>query len=166
MAALIAIPVLGGLAVLQSSILSRLPLLHGNSDLIMLAIIAWALQKKTQTAWQWCIIGALVASLTSALPLGVPLMGYILTTAIALLLRRRIWQVPILAMFLVTFLGTLISHGITVFVLRLQGSPIPVLESFNLITLPSILLNLLFSVVIYALASELARWLYPEELEV
>lgn len=166
MAALIAIPVLGGLAMLQSSILSRLPLLHGSSDLIMLAIIAWALQKKTQTAWQWCIIGGLVANLTSALPLGVPLMGYILTTAIALLLRQRVWQVPILAMFLVTFLGTLITHGITVFALRLQGDPIPVLEAFNLITLPSILLNLLFAVLVYALAGELARWLYPEELAV
>ncbi len=166
MAVLIAIPVLGGLAMLQSSILSRLPLLHGSSDLIMLAVIAWALQKKSQTAWQWCIIGALAANLTSAVPLGVPLIGYSLTTAIALLLRQRVWQVPILAMFLVTFLGTLITHAVTVFALRLTGNPIPILEAFNLVTLPSILLNLLFAVLVYALTSELTRWLYPEELEV
>jgi rod shape-determining protein MreD len=166
MATLIAIPVLGVLAILQSSIVSRLPLLHGISDLIMLAIIAWTLQKKTQTAWQWCIIGGLIANITSAVPLGVPLVGYSIITGIALLLRRRVWQVPILAMFLVTLLGTLITQGITLFALRLAGSPIPVLESFNIIILPSMLLNMLLSIPVYALAGELARWLYPEELEV
>ena len=166
MATLIAIPVLGVLAILQSSVVSRLPLLHGSSDLIMLAIIAWTLQKKTQTAWQWCIIGGLVTNITSAVPFGVPLIGYSIITGIALLLRRRVWQVPVLAMFLVTFLGTLVTQGITLFVLRLVGSPIPVLESFNLIILPSMLLNLLLAIPIYALAVELARWLYPEELEV
>ena len=166
MATLIAIPVLGVLAILQSSVVSRLPLLHGSSDLIMLAIIAWTLQKKTQTAWQWCIIGGLVTNITSAVPFGVPLIGYSIITGIALLLRRRVWQVPVLAMFLVTFLGTLVTQGITLFALRLVGSPIPVLESFNLIILPSMLLNLLLAIPIYALAVELARWLYPEELEV
>jgi hypothetical protein len=50
--------------------------------------------------------------------------------------------------------------------LRLSGSPIPVVEALNLVTLPSILLNLLFAVLIYALASELAGWLYREEIEV
>jgi rod shape-determining protein MreD len=166
MATLIAIPVLGMLAILQSSIVSRLPLLHGSSDLIMLAIIAWTLHKKTQTAWQWCIIGGLIANITSAVPFGVPLIGYSMITGITLLLRQRVWQVPILAMFLVTFLGTLITQGITLLSLRLSGSSIPVLESFNLIMLPSVLLNLLLAIPIYVLAGELARWLYPEELEV
>lgn len=166
MATLIAVPVMGVLAILQSSILSRMPLLHGSSDMIMLMIIAWTLQKKTQTAWQWCIIGALIANITSAVPFGVPLVGYSIITGISILLRRRVWQVPILAMLLVTFLGTLITQGITLFVLRFIGSPIPVLESFNLIILPSVLLNLVFAIPVYLLAGELARWLYPEELEV
>ncbi len=42
---LIGIPILGGLMILQTSLLSRFPLLEGTSDLVMLAVIAWALQK-------------------------------------------------------------------------------------------------------------------------
>jgi rod shape-determining protein MreD len=166
MAILIAIPLLGSLAIVQSSIISRLPLLHGTADLVMLSIIAWALQKRVQTAWQWSIIGGLAMNITSAIPLGVPLISYALTTGMALVLRRRVWQVPILAMFLVTFIGTLISHGITLFVLRLTGSPINIMEALNQITLPSIIMNLLFAIPVYALINELAGWLYPEEIEV
>ena len=66
MAVLIAIPIMGVLAILQSSLVSRLPLLQGTPDLVMLAIIAWALQKRVQTAWQWSIIGGLVVSFYSA----------------------------------------------------------------------------------------------------
>ncbi|MGW8250600.1 MAG: rod shape-determining protein MreD [Anaerolineales bacterium] len=166
MAVLIAIPFLGVLAVLQSSLISRLPLLQGTPDLIMLALISWTMQKRVQTAWQWSIIGGLMAGLYSAVPFGVYLAGYGLTTGLALILRRRVWQVPVLAVFLVAFLGTLIIHGITLLALRLTGSTIQLWQALNLVTLPSILLNLLFALPIYAVVNEIAGWLYPEEIEV
>lgn len=166
MATLIAIPILGSLMILQTSVVSRIPLLLGTADLALLAIIAWALQKRVTTAWQWSLIGGMMFSLASALPLGVPLLGYGLSTGLALLLRRRVWQVPILAMFLTTFLCTLITQGIALIALLVVGDPIAVGEAFNLIILPSVIINLLLAVPIYALISDLAKWLYPEELEV
>jgi hypothetical protein len=51
-------------------------------------------------------------------------------------------------------------------VLRLFGNPLPWIEAFNLITLPSIILNLLFAIPAYALLGDLANFLYPEELAV
>jgi rod shape-determining protein MreD len=166
MATLIAIPMIGILAILQAGLISRLPMLHGTADLILLMIIAWALQKRVETAWQWCIIGGLVVNIISAVPFGMPLLGYSLTTAVALALRRHIWQVPILAMFLVAFLGTLITQGITLLSLRIGGVPIPIPEALNLVILPSVLLNLLFAIPMYFLAGELAGWLYPEEIKI
>jgi rod shape-determining protein MreD len=163
---LIAIPVLGGLMILQTSLVSRFPLLQGTSDLVMLAIIAWALNQKVTTAWQWSIIGGLIFGVASALPVAAPLASYLLITFFALLFRRRVWQVPLLAMFVTTLLGTLISHVITYVTLVLSGTPLPPLEAFNLITLPSMLLNLLMALPIYALIGDLAKWLHPEELEV
>ena len=52
----ISIPILGSLLILQTVILSRITLLHGSADLIMLAVISWALQKRVKTAWFWAII--------------------------------------------------------------------------------------------------------------
>lgn len=163
---LIAIPILGVLVIVQASIVSRIPLIQGTPDLVLLAILAWALQKKVDTAWQWCIIGSLMVTLVSALPLGAVFVGYGIATAIALALRRRIWQIPLLAMFIVTFLGTVILNGVSLLALWLTGNPVPVLESLNLIALPGILLNLLLAIPAYGLLHELAGWIYPEELEV
>ena len=165
MATFIAIPILTGLMILQSGIVSRIPLLRGTPDLLLLAILAWALQKRVQTAWQWCIIGALLFSLVSALPMGTALLAYVLATGLALLLRRQVWQAPLLAMFVAVLLGTFISHTVSVLSLRLVGDPIPLLQAFNLIMLPSALLNLVLAIPAYALVGDLANWLYPEEIE-
>lgn len=163
---LLAIPILGSLLILQTAVFSQLPLLRGTTDLVMVAIIAWSLQKSVKTAWQWGIIGGLLVSLSTALPFGLPIIGYLLVIGMALLLRQRVWQVPILAMFVATFLGTLITQALAIVVLRFTGTPLAWLESVNMITLPSMLLNLVVAIPAYALLGDLARWLYPEELVV
>ncbi len=166
MATLIAIPILSVLLIFQSAVVSRITLLHGSADLLLLAVVAWALQKRVDTAWHWSVIAGLMISFVSALPFGVALIGYPLAVGLALLLRQRVWQVPILAMFLATFFGTLATQAMALATLRLSGDPLPILQAFNLIILPSILLNLLLAVPAYALLGDLAGWLYPEELEV
>ncbi|MBP1702367.1 MAG: conserved rane protein of unknown function, partial [Chloroflexi bacterium] len=143
MATLIAIPILGVLLILQTAVISQIPLLRGTSDLVMVAIIAWSLQKTVKTAWQWGIIGGLLVGITTALPYALPVFGYLLVVGMVLLLRQRVWQVPILAMFVATFLGTIIIHGLSIVVLRFTGTPLSWLESVNMITLPSLLINLL-----------------------
>lgn len=166
MPVLIALPVLSVLVILQSAVVSRMALLHGTADLLLLAVVAWALQKRVATAWAWAIIAGLIVTLVSAMPLGVPVIEYALAVGLALMLRRRVWQAPILAMFAATLGATLLAHSVDIFTLRLTGMPLPLFETINLITLPSILLNFLFAIPIYALMTDLANWLYPEEIEV
>jgi rod shape-determining protein MreD len=166
MAFLLSFPVLTVLLVLQTAVISRIALLHGTADLLLVAVLAWALQKRVQTAWHWSLIAGLLVTLVSGLPVGVALVTYPLLVGLALLLKKRVWQMPILAMFIATFFGTLLVHVIDLAALRFVGHPLPVLESFNLITLPSAVLNLLFAVPIYVLLTDLANWLYPEQLEV
>lgn len=166
MPTLIALPILAVLLILQTALVSRIPLLNGTTDLVLLAILAWALQKRVSTAWHWCIIGGLLVNLVSSVPLGVPLVGYGLATGLALLLRQRVWQAPILAMFVATFAGTLTSLGINLVALLAVGYPLPVLDSFNLVILPSMLLNILLAVPAYALVGDLAGWLHPEPIEI
>ncbi len=166
MATFLSIPILSVLLLIQASILSRLPLLRGTPDLLLLAIVAWALQKRVQSAWAWAIVGGVMFNIASALPLGVPLAAYVLATGIALFLRRLLWQLPVLAMLATVFMGTLISHGMALMALRLAGDPIPLIQAFNLITLPSLFLNLVLAVPLYAMMSDLAKWLYPQPLEV
>jgi hypothetical protein len=165
MSTLIAFPILSLIIIFQSAVVSRIPLLHGTSDLVLLTITAWALQDEVKTAWQWSILGGLFVGFVSAIPVGITVMTYLLITAFALVLRRRVWQIPILAMFVVTAVGTGISHIVSGIFVTLSGASIPILDALNLITLPSLILNLVIAVPVYSLLSDLAEWLHPKEIE-
>lgn len=163
---LLAVPILGGLLVLQSAIVSRVNLLRGTADLVLLALLAWSLQKRARSAWFWGIIGGILVSYVSALPLGAIMAAYLLAVALGVALRQRVWELPILAMLIATFLGTLLVQLVQIVGLRMAGSPLPILEAVNLVALPSVLLNLILAIPFYAIFSDLAQWLYPEPLDV
>lgn len=165
MSVLLAIPILSGLLILQTAVLNQVMLLQGTADLVPLALIAWSLQKRVRTGWIWGIIGALMVGYVSEVPIVVYVLSYLAAVGISLLLRHRIWSVPVLAMLLATFISTLVLHGTTMFALRLMNRPVEFSISVNLITLPGLLLNLLLALPFYLIFKDLAKLLYPETLE-
>lgn len=162
---LVAIPILTTLLILQSAVVSRVPLLNGTPDLIFLAITAWALQKRVKNAFSWAVIGALLVSIMSALPLGSVLSGYLIVVLLAVVLRNRVWKMPILAMFVTVFWGTFICLLIDYTALRIVGHNLPFEVVFNQTVLPSLLLNLVLAAPFYVIFGDLATILYPVQLE-
>jgi hypothetical protein len=164
---LLAFPILFIALMLQTIIVSTLPILQGYADLILLVLIAWSLQERVRFSWVWAIAAGLMVGYTSALPLFVPVAGYLAVTLFCrMLLRRVVWQSPILVMFIVTFAGSLFTQLLVMAVLVFNGTPLPIEDSINLIILPSTLLNLLLALPTYAVITDLAQWAYPEEVEV
>jgi len=161
----LAIPIFGLLAILQSAILSRMPLLQGTADLVLLVVIAWALQERVRSAWQWALIAGIIMAYVSALSGLIPIGSYLVVTALALFLRQRVWQVPVLAMLAVTFIGSLLVYSLTALYLSITGTPLPFVDTLYQIILPSIILNLLLAIPVYALVKDLSEWLYPEEID-
>lgn len=163
---LLSIPVLIVGLVLQTAIIARLPLLHGTADVMLLIVAAWSLLEKGHSAWLWAVLASLmVSSITAAPPLAV-WGSYLLVMVVARLLQRRIWQSPLLTMFVVTFLGTITQHLAVIGLQRFGGAPIGLQESLGQVTLPSALLNLLLALPVYAMVRDLAGWIYPYENEV
>ncbi len=161
MATIAAIPVLGILLMLQLAVVSRLPLIHGTADLILLALAAWSSQERVKSAWQWTVLAGVAVSVISGLPYFVPLAGYLLVTGIARLLQRRVWQTPILAMFVTTILGTILYQLLSIVALQASGTPIPFQQALTLVTLPSSLLNLILALPVYTVITDIAHWVYP-----
>jgi len=162
---LAAFPVLSLFVLLQSSVISRITLLDGKADLILLLAIGWALQARVRTRWLWTLIGGVLATPSTALPFGVLLGAYLLATVIAMILQRRFWKYPFLAMLASVFAGTLIVHGFSYTVVILRSGLVSLAEVFNSITLPSLLLNILWAFPIYLIVRDIADWLYPEVLK-
>ena len=162
---IIAIPLIALAVILQSTIVSQYSLLAGYADLILVMLAAWALQKGVTTALQWAFLAGIMISVVSHMLWIVTLVGYVGVVLFAELLQSRVWQAPLLAMFSVTFLGTLFVHFLSFLYLRFAGDPLPIGDSIGLITLPSLLLNLLLSIPMYGLMHDLAGWVFPVQEE-
>ena len=166
MSSLVSIPILVVALILQSVVLSRLPLINGTADLILLVLVSWALQEKADDALFWALLAGIMVSFVSAMPGFAALIAYILIVFLVRQLRRRIWQAPILAMLVAVVVGTIVQHILYIISLFIAGNQLPFQQTISLVTLPSALLNLLFSLPVYILISDLARMLFPVEVEV
>jgi len=158
---LIAIPAILFAVILQSAMISRIYLLSGIADLPLVMLAAWALQDDVDSAWHWAVAFGLMVGFVSGIPWYVYVMGYGVVVAFAQLLQKRIWQAPLLAMFTVTFLGTAVVCVISFLVLRISNVNISVGDVLGLVVLPSVLLNMLLAIPVFAVMRDLSRWVYP-----
>lgn len=163
---LLAFPILAFVVILQTTIISRLQLLSGSADLMLVVLVAWALQEQVDTAWHWAVLGGLMIGTVSGVPFPATILGYLAVVGLARLVLKRIWELPILAMFFVTFLGTLIFQLISFVSMAASGDAIPLNDAFSLIVLPSVLLNLLIALPVSAMMRDLALWMYPMKEEI
>lgn len=158
---LVALPVILLTVILQSAVISRVYLLSGIADLPLVMLAAWSLQEEVDSAWHWATATGLLVGFVSGIPLAVPLVAYTAVVLLARVFQRRVWQAPLLAMFSITFLGTIIVSMLSLGVLRFAGVPLPMSDVLGLLTLPSVLLNMLLAIPVYAVMRDLARWVYP-----
>lgn len=158
---LVAVPVILLAVILQSAVISRVYLLSGIADLPMVMLAAWALQDGVDSAWQWAIATGLLIGFMSGISWVVPVVGYVAVVVLAYLFQRRVWQAPLLIMFSITFMGTIIVSLLSVAVLRLSDVSLPISEVLGLVVLPGVLLNMLLAIPVYAVMRDLARWVYP-----
>jgi rod shape-determining protein MreD len=158
---LIAIPAIILAVILQSAMISRIYLLSGIADLPLVMLAAWALQEEVDSAWHWAIAFGLMVGFVSGIPWFVPVVGYVIVVTLAQVLQKRVWQAPLLAMFSVTFVGTIILNVISFAVLSLSGTVMSLEDVLGLLVLPSVLLNMLLAIPVYAVMRDLSRWVYP-----
>ena len=158
---LVALPVILLTVILQSAVISRVYLLSGIADLPLVMLAAWALQDGVDSAWHWAIATGLMIGFISGISWVVPVAGYIAVVVMAYLFQRRVWQAPLLAMFTITFLGTILVSFLSIGVLRFSGVELPMSDVLGLVMLPGVLLNMLLAIPVYAVMRDLARWVYP-----
>ena len=161
---LAAIPVLGLAIMLQTSIVERINLLNGAADLVLLITAAWCLQERARGAWFWGALAGVLVWFVSGTPLYVPLAGYLVVVVLARILAHRVWQAPLLAMFAVTFIGTLELLMLTFVQRTIFEVPLGFSNVFSQIILPTVLLNLLLAIPVHGLIRDLAKWLYPGDV--
>ena len=148
-------------ALLQVTLAWRISLLQGPADLVLLVLLAWMLQEPARADWRWGVLAGLILSLFSSLPFWVPLLGYGVTAIIVRVLETRIWQNSLLTFFTSIVAGIITIQATTLMYLWLNANTFDLREVFNLVTMPSIILSMIFALPIYGLVGELTRMLIP-----
>jgi len=159
----ISIPVMFVLSVLQTTAISRLNLIHGSADLVLLAVAAWGVKEKGYNTFFWALVGGLFISIQTAMPFYIPVISYLFVALLARLMFGRIWQSPIIMLIVVVMAGTIIQQAVSILYLQVTGFNVDILTSVQNITLPSLLLNFFFIFPMYVLMTDLRKWVLPEE---
>ena len=147
----------------QLGIFSNIQILAGKIDLLMLGVIAWIIQKKTELIdiIIFAIITVFFIYLISAEPIIIILGVYSLLVFVVFWSKNNIQQLPIVSMLIFSAIFTLLHLVIFGFYLQLSGVPMVAEEVFQSVILPSMIINLIAAIPMYLLVNELHRWVYP-----
>ena len=103
---------------------------------------------------------------SSALPFWLPVIGYLLLVALVTLALRQVWQVPIWMLLISTFIGSFLIYGVEFSYLLITGVSLDLIDVINIVILPSLILNMILVLPVYGLVGELAKLVYPQEVDV
>jgi cell shape-determining protein MreD len=163
MSFLLSVPILIFLLVLQTTIVSEVRLLHGSADLILVWLAAYGLTSKDRSGYLLAFFAGGLVSYVSALPWYVFPIGYLVTVAIARFVSSQLWQSPLLSMFAITLVTSIFLYMVSMAGLRINGTFYSFSTSLYHVIIPSIFLNLLLAIPIYALGRDFSSWIFKNE---
>jgi hypothetical protein len=150
-------------SMLQLGIFSNIQVLSGKIDLIMLGVIAWILQKKTEKLdiLIYILVSLLILFFITAEPILILIGFYALMGVMIYWIKHNIQQFPIVSMLVFTAIFTFTHLAIFGFYLQLLGANIEGILVFQTVILPSILFNLIAAIPMFLLINELQHLVYP-----
>jgi len=163
---LVGIPFMAGLAVLQASALSHLRLLEGRPDLILLAVVGWALTGRGQEAMFWGFAGGLFLDLVSGMPLGVTSTALVLAALAVTASEGRFWGAHPLMQLAAVLAASGILYGVGLLGLLILGRDLDLLRGLGNVVLPGTFLNLLLALPAVQLSESLQTFLFPPRVSV
>lgn len=158
----IAVPIFLLTAMLQSTSISRIPLVHGTADLSLLVLIAWGIHSRSNFAWVLAGGAGYIMSFFTQVNWLAIAGPYIFLIIITQLLHVKFWNSPLLVMLSMSVLGSLLMHSVTLVFLFFQEIPINFNQAFSEVMLPSVFLNLLLALPIYFLIKDILGWINPQ----
>jgi len=108
--------------IFQTAVFGRINLLSGSADIVLIILAVWGLQPLVRKARYWAVMAGLLVGFISNLPWFVPVVVYLVVVELGNFFSRRVWQAPLLTVFSVIFLGTMMMHLAAFLVLQLSGS--------------------------------------------
>lgn len=148
----VAVLLLAGIALLQTTLATHLSVFGGKPQFMLLAVVSWSLLRGGREGVVWGFIGGLMLDLLSGAPFGVITLPLTLAGYLAGVGEISIFRTNFLLPGTVVLLATLFYNVVFLFLLQLLGQPvewgvavihvIPSVVLLNLLILPLFYLSL------------------------
>ena len=157
------IPIMLIFSVIQTVAVSRITLMGGSADIILLAIVSWGISEEDSSVFFWALVGGIFISFISAMPTAAVITSYLVIAGISRVFQKVLWQAPILAILLSSFIGTIVKFTIDIIALQFMGIELTLFESIKMALAPNLILNLFILFPVYLIVSDLAKRISPKE---
>ncbi len=156
-------PLLFLMALLQVTLMPHLTVGHVQPNLVLVAVVCWALARGATDGALWGFVGGISLDMLSGAPFGIytfvlAVVGTVAGLGAALIPSDHVLLVPA-----VSVLCTILQQGGCLWLLRAAGWPLDWATALPTVVLPAALLNLLLTVLLYPLAGRLNRQTALEE---
>jgi hypothetical protein len=165
MTELLYFPILILLLILEMVLGRNLQLVGGSVDLLLIWLVCWGLHKQGKNVWYGAAFSALILSFASAVPWYASVIPVFFAAWFSRFFSKRFWHNPLIALFIVVFASSLFKNLIQFIALRLNGYNLVLADSLTHVLIPSVFLDLILALPIYAIVHDMSRWVYPAEVE-
>jgi rod shape-determining protein MreD len=160
---LLVVPVMLMLAVVQLTVLPRLPLSGYTPQLLLLVALAWAMLRGLGPGLSWAFAAGMVVDLFSISPMGVSALSYMAAAAVVVGIKALLPPNRVLVPMFLAAVGTSVTLLLAFFLLRLLGYELP-WRAASLAS-PLILVHGLLVLPLYWLILGLERLIGPHRVE-
>ena len=161
---IVGLPIFAIAAFLQVSVLTKIRLLNGAVNLIMVCLIVWSINSSTKYSWIMAVWSGLLMSFVSAMPIKSYMWFNLGIWGLIWFIKKRVWQMPMILTLFVTIVSTLAEALFTLGLLTVQNANLDYLLSLNQVIVPSLIMNLLFTIPVYAFLNDVINTIYINEV--
>ena len=162
---LISIPLLGFLALVQSSVLPHMTVLGVKPELVLLVVVSWTLLRGLTEGLTWAFVGGLWIDLLSGGPFGFSSLALVLIAFLASLLEANLFREHIVLLMMIMTAASLLYGALYLLLLRLDSHPAATLPALWRVVIPAALYTSLLTPFIFPPVRWLHRITRAEQLE-
>jgi rod shape-determining protein MreD len=152
------------LALVQSTVMSRITIMGVHPDLMLMVVTAWSLLGGTQEGLLWALVGGVPMDLMSGARFGVHTLALLVVSFGTGFGQRTVFRSEILMPILVIPMATLVYELIILGMLFLTGWPVLWGAQMTKVVLPCVFVNTICMPLVYLGVRMLYRRTYREEI--
>jgi rod shape-determining protein MreD len=159
------VPILIGIAILQSTVVPQISVWGVFPDLPLLVVVSWSLVRGKREGIIWGFVAGLAVDFLSGAPFGAATLALMAAGFLSGLGEATVFRTHILLPLVTVFLATAVYDLLFLLVVQVSGQNVAWLGSLLRIVLPSAVLNTCLIPIVFGLTRILCRRFGEQEME-